>query len=51
MYQASGRALRWMLTYLPFLVNNKMNAWYKQREMPRAPENSFGAWYKKNHKK
>jgi L-lactate dehydrogenase complex protein LldF len=51
LYHASGRILRWMLKHAPFLVNNKMNAWYKQREMPKAPDNSFGAWYKKNRTK
>jgi L-lactate dehydrogenase complex protein LldF len=42
---------RKMLKYTPWLVNNKMNAWYKQREMPAPPEFSFSEWYKKNRKK
>ena len=48
MYRFSGRALRWILKYAPFLVNNNRNAWYNQRDMPRTPQHSFGAWYKKN---
>ncbi|ADY51681.1 protein of unknown function DUF162 [Pseudopedobacter saltans DSM 12145] len=35
---------------LPFMVNNKLNAWYKQREMPEAPKESFRDWYNKNNK-
>jgi len=34
----------------PFLVNNILNPWYKQREMPEPPEESFRDWYKKNRK-
>jgi L-lactate dehydrogenase complex protein LldF len=29
-------------------VNNKLNPWFKQREMPEAPKESFRDWYKKN---
>ena len=47
-YRFSGRFLRWVLKRMPFLVNNKMNPWYKQREMPKAPSQSFKDWYKKN---
>ena len=35
---------------MPFMVNNKLNAWYKQREMPEAPKESFRDWYNKNNK-
>jgi L-lactate dehydrogenase complex protein LldF len=27
-----------------------MNPWYKQREMPDAPKQSFSEWYKQNKK-
>jgi L-lactate dehydrogenase complex protein LldF len=29
------------------LLNNRLNPWYKQREMPVAPKESFQEWYKK----
>ena len=29
------------------LLNNSLNPWYKQREMPVAPKESFQEWYKK----
>jgi hypothetical protein len=32
------------------MVNNGANAWYKQREMPEPPTESFREWYKKNGK-
>jgi L-lactate dehydrogenase complex protein LldF len=35
---------------LPGIVNNGLNPWYKQREMPAPPEESFREWYKKNGK-
>lgn len=50
-YQAAGKAGRWVLKHAPFAVNNKLNPWYKQREMPNPPEQSFGEWYAKNRKK
>ena len=31
-----------------FVVNNKMNPWYKQRDMPEGPKESFSEWYEKN---
>lgn len=50
MYALAGKAGRWVLGKVPFIVNNKFNPWYKQREMPEPPEQSFGEWYKKNRK-
>jgi L-lactate dehydrogenase complex protein LldF len=29
------------------LLNSSLNPWYKQREMPVAPKESFQEWYKK----
>lgn len=49
-YKVAGKAGRWFLKNTPFLVNNKMNPWYHQREMPEPPKESFGEWYKKNRK-
>ncbi|HTN08000.1 lactate utilization protein B [Agriterribacter sp.] len=49
-YQLAGKAGRWVMGKVPFIVNNKLNPWYKQREMPEPPKQSFGEWYKKNRK-
>ena len=50
LYRAAGKAGRWFIKHMPWLVNNKLNAWYKQREMPAPPKTSFGEWYRKNRK-
>jgi L-lactate dehydrogenase complex protein LldF len=50
-FKFSGKAGRVMLRYAPFAVNNSMNPWFKQREMPEAPKETFEDWYKKNRKK
>jgi L-lactate dehydrogenase complex protein LldF len=47
-YDAAGKVARWVLKNTPFMVNNKLNAWYLQREMPEVPESSFKEWFKKN---
>ena len=49
-YHTAGRAGRWVMAHVPFTVNNGLNAWYKQREMPAVPVTSFGEWYKKNRR-
>lgn len=49
-FRIAGKAGRWMLRNVPFAVNNKLNTWFKNREMPQAPRESFGEWYKKNKK-
>jgi L-lactate dehydrogenase complex protein LldF len=49
-YRTAGKAGRWFLKHVPFAVNNKLNPWYKHREMPEPPAESFGEWYKKNVK-
>ncbi|ALI97821.1 lactate utilization protein B [Rufibacter tibetensis] len=49
-FKLSGKAGRWFMKTVPFLVSNKMNPWYKQREMPQPPKESFGEWYRKNRK-
>jgi L-lactate dehydrogenase complex protein LldF len=49
LYRIAGRVGRSMMRAFPGLANNKkMNAWYKQREMPEAPAQSFRDWYKQN---
>ena len=50
-FSASGKAARWALRNTPFIVNNGMNPWYRQREMPAPPAESFNQWYAKNRGK
>lgn len=50
LYRWAGTLGRFAMRYLPGIVNNKFNPWYKQREMPKAPGKSFGEWYKTNRK-
>ena len=49
-FKIAGKAGRFVVKNMPFMVNNSMNAWYKQREMPAAPEESFREWYAKRTK-
>ena len=51
LYRVAGAIGRWVVRYLPFMVNNSMNPWHKQREMPKPPEQSFSAWYREHKKK
>jgi L-lactate dehydrogenase complex protein LldF len=50
-YRFSGKMARWVMRLFPFLVKNRLNPWYKQREMPVAPKKSFRDWYISNTKK
>jgi L-lactate dehydrogenase complex protein LldF len=50
LYRWAGTLGRFAMRYLPGIVNNKFNPWYKQREMPKPPGKSFGEWYKTNRK-
>ncbi len=47
-YHVAGKAGRMVMKYAPFAVNNALNPWYKQRDMPKPPAESFDEWYKKN---
>ncbi len=47
-YRMAGKIGRWIMRTFPFMLNNSLNVWYKQREMPRAPEKSFRDWFKEN---
>lgn len=47
-FTRAGKAGRWVMQNIPFVVNNKMNPWYKQRDMPEGPTESFSEWYAKN---
>jgi len=50
-YRFTARAAMWILRRFPRLAENKkFNPWYKQREMPAIPEQSFREWYQKNRK-
>lgn len=49
-FNLGGKVGRKVMRWFPFLVNNKLNPWYKQRDMPSAPKQSFTDWYKKNRK-
>lgn len=50
-YRTAGKMGRWIMRVFPFIMNNKtLNPWYKQREMPSAPKQSFRDWYIKNKK-
>jgi L-lactate dehydrogenase complex protein LldF len=50
LYQFVAKTGRTMMRLFPWMLNNSLNAWYKQREMPEAPKQSFREWYIK-HKK
>ena len=49
-YKTIGSIGRWLLKYIPVTVNNRFNPWFKQREMPEPPSQSFNSWYRKNRK-
>lgn len=50
MYKISGKLGRSAMRLMPWAVNNNLNPWSKQRDMPTAPKQSFTDWYKKNRK-
>jgi L-lactate dehydrogenase complex protein LldF len=47
----AGKAGRWILKNTPLLAKNKMNPWFKNRELPDPPEQSFREWYRRNREK
>ena len=49
-FKWSGTLGRTFMKYLPFLINNKFNPWYKHRDMPQPPAQSFNTWYRQNKK-
>ncbi|QNF34439.1 iron-sulfur cluster-binding protein [Adhaeribacter swui] len=49
-YRMAGKTGKWFMKTTPFVVNNSFNPWYKQRDMPEPPKESFHDWYKKNRK-
>ncbi len=50
LFGMAGKWGRRALKLIPGLVGNGFNPWYKQREMPAPPKESFTEWYKKNRK-
>jgi L-lactate dehydrogenase complex protein LldF len=48
LFSFAGKTGRVVMKYLPGLVSNKFNPWYKQRDMPEPPKESFREWYAKN---
>ncbi|PIQ20319.1 MAG: hypothetical protein COW65_15680 [Cytophagales bacterium CG18_big_fil_WC_8_21_14_2_50_42_9] len=48
LYKMAGKTGKWFMKKTPFLLNNNLNPWYQQREMPEPPKESFHDWYKKN---
>src|SRR5215218_2076551 len=50
LFSIAGKWGRRVMKLLPALLNNKFNPWYKQRDMPEPPKQSFSEWYKKNRK-
>jgi L-lactate dehydrogenase complex protein LldF len=49
-FKWSGAIGRMLMQSFPFLLNNKFNPWYKHREMPEPPPQSFNKWYRQNKK-
>lgn len=50
LFNFSGAIGRKLMRWMPFLVRNKLNPWYKKRELPEPPRQSFREWYKQNKK-
>ena len=51
LYRITGKIGRTVMRVLPFLVANKLwNPWYRQREMPQPPGQSFNSWWRSNRK-
>lgn len=48
LFALGGRAGRWLMRQFPALVNHRRNPWYRHREMPQPPRESFREWYKNN---
>ncbi len=50
-FRLAGRAARLALRGLPFMLKNRWNPWFKQRELPEPPPQSFRDWYVSNRKR
>lgn len=49
-FSVAGGVGRTMMKWFPGIVSNSLNPWYKHREMPAPPEQSFRDWYAENRK-
>ena len=49
LFRISGKLGRSAMRLMPWAVGNNMNPWFKGREMPAPPKQSFRDWYKQNH--
>lgn len=47
-YKVAGKAGRWVMRNMSFILKNKMNPWFKQRDLPKPPKQSFTEWYTSN---
>jgi L-lactate dehydrogenase complex protein LldF len=50
LFRVSGAVGRALMRLAPWSVNNRMNPWYRQRNMPTPPKQSFHQWYQQNRK-
>lgn len=51
LYRITGKIGRFLMHYMPFIINNNLNPWYKQREMPLPQKESFRDWYINQNRK
>jgi len=49
-FRIGGWLGRKLLKRFPFMVNNRFNPWWWQRDMPEPPATSFREWFQKNRK-
>lgn len=49
-FRSAGKLGRWSMRHFSFLINNRFNPWYRQRDMPSPPKRSFREWYAQNRK-
>jgi L-lactate dehydrogenase complex protein LldF len=49
-YRISGKVGRSVMRMAPWALTHRWNPWYRQRELPEAPPQSFREWYRKNRK-
>jgi len=48
LYRLAGKMARTGLRLAPWSASNKLNPWYRGRELPEPPKQSFMDWYKKH---
>jgi len=45
LFRLAGKTGRGVMRLAPFAVSNPLNPWYREREMPAPPKESFREWY------